>query len=263
MKVTLLCAAMLLAIMTFGQVEEINQMDAEGKKHGIWEKKYPESDQVRYRGEFNHGIPTGTFFYYYENGAKSSEITHNGEGISEAKFFHENGVIMGEGKYVNQKKHGEWRYYDNQAILSTIEPNVNGKIDGTLQVFHLNGKLAAEINYVDGLKTGPFKEFAPNGTVIIQGTYVDNTFAGEYKQFYDDGTLYISGQYRAAVKDGLWKYFHTDGRLKVQQVYEKGKLVKEKIEDGFDREEIDIESDEENKLDEEQLMDEFLNAPPR
>src|SRR5690554_7905633 len=35
--------------------QDINQTDASGERHGLWEKYYPESNQLRFTGEFHHG----------------------------------------------------------------------------------------------------------------------------------------------------------------------------------------------------------------
>ncbi|MEX2596826.1 MAG: hypothetical protein WEC59_07840 [Salibacteraceae bacterium] len=244
------------------QNESINQLDANGQKDGVWEQNYP-NDQLRYRGQFEHGQPVGTFFYYTEDGKKSSEVTHLDDKRAKAVFFHQNGTIMGKGNYLNKEKHGEWRFYDNHTILSSIDSFDQGKLVGTRKVYHLNGQVASIVPYVMGLKNGSFKEFAPNGQVIIEGTYADNTFDGEYKQYYDDGTPYIEGFYKSAVKDSLWIYYHDDGRVKLQELYDTGELLKRKVEEGFKEKEIEMDIEESEIIDEEQLKEQFLSNPPR
>ena len=240
--------------------ETLNQTDNEGRKQGTWSKEY-ENGQERYRGQFKDDLPVGTFFYYYEDGGKSSEVQYEGgDGVrAKATFFHKNGAIMAEGYYENQKKVGTWKYYDDQTILSSVEEYKDGKLHGTSVVYFLNGQVAAEVPYVDGLKTGPFVEYFQDGTVRMKGTYQDNTYTGEYKQYYQGGQIMIEGQYKAAVKDGLWVYYADNGAIKAQQVYEKGKMVKEKIEEGFEPETVPIDIEEKDKIDEQQLIDEYYN----
>ena len=263
MQQSLLLSIFLLFGTLLTAQEGVNQLDADGKKHGTWEQFY-ENEQWRYRGQFEHGQPVGTFFYYYDSGEKSSEVTHIDAEHSEARFFHKNGTLMGEGKYLYQQKHGEWRFYDNHTTLSSIEPFEHGKLNGLKKVYHLNGKIAAEIPFEDGRKHGPFKEYSTNGNVLIEGTYQDNQFDGEYQQYYEDGSPYIKGYYKAAVKDSLWICYTDEGRIKYQQLYKTGELIKQKIEDGFEPEEVDVEIDPSAIIDEEQLKEEFLNGgPPR
>jgi antitoxin component YwqK of YwqJK toxin-antitoxin module len=257
--------SVLLTSVVFAQTEAPNALDDQGRKHGEWVVKFPESGNTRYQGQFEHGTPVGAFFYYYETGEKSSEVQYRSDGTAHAIFFHKNGAIMGEGEYLNQLKHGVWKFYDNQTILSSIEPYVNGKISGLVKVYHLNGSVAAEVPYVNGLKNGPFKEFNTDGKVRIEGTYRDNTYDGAYKQYFDDGTPYMVGQYRAAVKDGHWIEYASDGRIKVQEVWDKGKLLKQKIEEGFEVEEIKVDLEEDDVIDEQQIIEEMYNGavPPR
>jgi antitoxin component YwqK of YwqJK toxin-antitoxin module len=110
---------------------------------------------------------------------------------------------------------------------------------------------------VDGLKNGDFVEYFSDGSVKMKGTYQDNTYTGKYVQNYPDGKVMVEGEYKAAVKDGLWKYYADDGRLKAQQVYETGKMIKEKVEPGFELEEVPIEIEEKDKIDEGKLLDEY------
>ena len=257
LKSLLLIAHILVAFIADGQ-EVLNQTDDEGKKQGTWVKKF-ENGQERYRGEFKDDKPVGTFFYYYEDGAKSSEVVYVGQdgSSSTAKFFHKNGTIMGEGKYLNQQKDGEWKYYDDQSMLSSIDNYKNGKLNGMNKVFFLNGNVAAEIPFIDGLKNGDFIEYFSDGIIKMQGTYQDNTYTGKYLQNYADGKLMVEGEYKAAVKDGLWKYFADDGRLKAQQVYETGDLIKEKIEPGFEPDTVPIEIEEKDKIDEGEMLDQY------
>jgi antitoxin component YwqK of YwqJK toxin-antitoxin module len=258
------CITLSLQLVAQGG-ESLNQVDAQGEKHGVWEVRYDNEDQqLRYRGEFDHGTPIGTFFYYYESGEKSSEVTYLGDGLADARFFHKNGTIMGQGKYKDQEKTGEWRFFDNHTVLSSVEPYKTGKLDGVVRVYHLNGQVAAEVPYVEGRKNGPFKEYNPNGKVLIEGTYADGTFDGEYKQYYDDGSKYMTGYYKAAVKDSIWKYYNDDGYIMYQEVYDVGELIKRRFEEGYTPEKIKVELEESDIINEDQLIEEFMNgAPPR
>ena len=257
LKSLLLAVFALFAIIADAQ-EVLNQTDVQGKKQGNWVKKF-ENGQERYRGEFKDDKPVGTFFYYYDDGAKSSEVVYLGADgtAANAKFFHKNGTIMGEGKYLNQQKDGKWKYCDDQSMLSSIDNYKNGKLNGMNKVFFLNGNVAAEIPFVDGLKNGDFVEYFSDGTIKMQGTYQDNTYTGNYFQNYADGKLMVEGEYKVAVKDGLWKYFADDGRLKAQQVYETGELIKEKIEPGFEPDQVPIEIEEKEKIDEVEMLDQY------
>lgn len=241
--------------------ELINQTDKNGKKQGTWVKTY-ENGQERYRGQFLNDIPVGTFFYYDEDGNKTLELTYLNEDGEKAKaqFFHLNGTVMGQGMYRNKMKNGTWKYFDDQSVLSSEDEYMSGKLHGASKVYFLNGRVAAEIPYAEGLKNGDFIEYFPDGTVNLKGTYQDNTYTGAYVQNYPSGEPMVTGQYKAAVKDGKWLYYAEDGHIKAQQYYEQGKLIKEKVEEGFEPESVPIEIEEKDKIDEQELIDEFYKS---
>ena len=54
--------------------QNINQFDAEGKRHGIWKKYFDDTTVLRYEGEFNHGKEIG-LFKYYKNIEKKASLT--------------------------------------------------------------------------------------------------------------------------------------------------------------------------------------------
>lgn len=56
-------------VITYGQ-GDTNQMDEEGKRHGLW-RKYYNNNRVRYSGTFEHGKEVGVFKYYSASNSDS------------------------------------------------------------------------------------------------------------------------------------------------------------------------------------------------
>ncbi|HRE96460.1 MAG TPA: hypothetical protein PK637_06835, partial [Flavobacteriales bacterium] len=48
--------------------QQINQTDAKGKKQGMWDVKYPNSQVSKYKGTYKDGKPQGEFIHFYESG---------------------------------------------------------------------------------------------------------------------------------------------------------------------------------------------------
>lgn len=213
----------------------VNQTDAEGRKQGKWMKKYP-NDKLRYEGQFVDDLPVGLFTYYFEEGGKSAEIQYLAEGAgAEATFFHKNGTVMGRGLYSNQQKEGEWKFYDNKNILSSIDEYKGGKLHGKSQVFYINGDLSAEYVYVDGILNGPFKEYFLENKVSVEGSFEKDEFVGSYTAYFETGDVKEKGQYVRGKKDGHWVYYAPDGNIIAQEVYDKGTLEKQKVEEAFEK----------------------------
>jgi len=219
-------------------IAQVNQKDANGLKQGAWEKKFP-NGKLRYKGQFRDDVPVGTFTYYFEEGGKSAEIQHLSEGAGAmATFFHKNGTVMGEGLYVQQQKEGEWKFYDNKSVLSSIDHYKEGKLHGTSKVLYLNGDISAEYVYENGMKSGPFKEYFTGNKLSIEGTFKNDSFDGDYKSYHDSGQLKEEGQYVDGKKDGHWVYYAPEGQIMAQEIYEMGELTKQKVEESFQQDKL-------------------------
>ena len=54
-----------------------------------------------------------------------------------------------------------------------LKLNVNGKAEGLLRVWHENGQLWMEGNYVNGKKNGLHREWHENGRLLSEKNYVN------------------------------------------------------------------------------------------
>ena len=57
----------LLAFSFSVNAQDINLLNSNGKKQGVWKKTY-ENGKIRYTGTFNNDVPVGIFYYYYKSG---------------------------------------------------------------------------------------------------------------------------------------------------------------------------------------------------
>lgn len=64
---------------------DVNRLDEHGQKTGPWEGHYPDGS-LRYKGTFEKDRPTGTFSYYFEDGALRATNVFAPGG---AKAFHQ------------------------------------------------------------------------------------------------------------------------------------------------------------------------------
>ena len=56
--------SLVLLVTTLVSSQEINQLDSNGKRHGIWKKTFEDTNILRYEGEFFHGKERGLFKFY-------------------------------------------------------------------------------------------------------------------------------------------------------------------------------------------------------
>jgi antitoxin component YwqK of YwqJK toxin-antitoxin module len=83
------------------------------------------------------------------------------------KEFNKHAVLIAEGSYLNDVKHGVWReYYDSDGSLMIEESYRHGVSHGRFASYHPNGSLLSEGEFRNGLREGCFKVYDENGTNI-------------------------------------------------------------------------------------------------
>ncbi|HET8752826.1 MAG TPA: hypothetical protein VFM59_00585, partial [Salinimicrobium sp.] len=116
----------LISVFVFENVaaQEINQVDENGKRHGVWRKTFEEDpEQIRYEGSFEHGKEVGVFKFYqlgFKNPVATKHFSADSD-IAEIKYYSQDGDIISEGKMQGEKRIGEWKYYhkDSENVMMT------------------------------------------------------------------------------------------------------------------------------------------------
>ena len=212
--------ALLLALTTVAQ--DVNRTDKKGRRQGVWMDFYPNGNK-RYEGQFKNDKCKGTFTYYDESGKlkATNEFDASGEKALN-KTYAPNGRLIATGYYVNQKKEGEWKYFDKdsgQLLLS--EENKNGKVHGWSKLYNPNnGVLAEETQYVEGQPEGHCKKYSDTGVLLMDCHYHNGLLDGHCKTYYPSQVLKEEGQYTEGRKMGEWKTYNEDGDLVSTEAYE-------------------------------------------
>ncbi len=203
--------------------QNINQLDANGARHGVWEKKFKNTNLIRYQGQFNHGKEVGLFKFYkrYKNKSvlSATKLFNANDNVAEVHFLDVYGKVISEGRMHGKTYVGTWKYYQNNTnLLLTLERyDDNGELNGERVVYYPNGTVVAEKqNYNNGKLQGKSFSFAKNGQVVKIYNYQNGLLQGKAQFFNTKGDLLSEGQYKNDKKDGVWKH------------YEDGKLVNEK-----------------------------------
>lgn len=230
----------LLPICVFGQ---INQKDASGKKHGKWIVAHKNSTQTAYSGTFEHGKRKGLFTFYYPNGKVKAAMlfTKNGT-FARAEMYFEDGTLIAQGNYINEKKDSIWTYYGGSGYVRKTETWKNGKLYGKTVVYmepqpgDTKLKPVQYMTYRDSILHGEFGEYWPSGQLKRKGHYVDGNMDGEVYEYYESGKRMVIERYKHAVRHGLWVYFNKDGTLNKKRYFHfnrelKGEELEQKLEE--------------------------------
>lgn len=203
---------------------ELNALDENDERHGVWKKYFEGTDQLRYEGRFEHGKEVGTFSFYCED-CKSQPMLikkfSTKDNTAEVQFFTGKGKLVSEGKMDGKNRIGEWLFYHKKfkSIMSR-EHYIDGKLHGKKITYYPNGAITEEITYVNGIMEGENLYYAPDGTMLKKLKYTNDELHGE--AFYYDayGNVTIKGYYKEGKKHGLWQYFK-NGKLELEETYPK------------------------------------------
>ena len=195
---------------------QINRMDANGERHGVWIKKY-RNGNTRYSGKFNHGKEVGVFKYYSLANPKVPIIikTFNTiDDISFNQFFSTSGKLLSEGKMQKKKRIGKWVYYHTDATtIMQEEFYIDGKLDGKSITYFKNKKPTIIAHYKEGLLHGSYKRYSVKGK-IYQDVHYKNGKLDGLAIYYNrlTGLITKKGRYTNDIKTGIWE-FYFEGKL--------------------------------------------------
>ncbi|AUP77759.1 toxin-antitoxin system YwqK family antitoxin [Flavivirga eckloniae] len=213
---------LVLVVYNLGFSQAINQLDENGKRHGIWKKKFKNTDILRYEGAFSHGKEIGVF-KFYKNIRKKAVLTaskefNESDNKANVKFFTERGTLLSEGQMDGKLYIGKWKYYKGgpDKLITVENYNDKGNLEGERIVYYPNGQIAEKKNYLDGKLDGVSIWFSRDNIVLKEFTYANGELHGLAKSYSPKGDLIVEGTYKQGKKHGIWKY------------YENGKLTEEK-----------------------------------
>lgn len=209
----------------------INQLDAKGYKQGDW-KKTDKEGRLVYEGKFINDKPAGRFTYYDTTGKVRafSEFSENGAKCFTTAFY-KGGGKMSEGLYVNEKREGLWKFYNEEGVLVADENYVNGIAEGLWKTYYQNGALLEEITYKNGEKEGPWKQYFFDGPLKLSARYKQGKLEGLATFYYASGRVMVSGPYTNNFKDGVWIHLNEKGVAEKKEVWAGGFLQAEEYYD--------------------------------
>ncbi|MCC5813193.1 MAG: LIC20035 family adhesin [Leptospira sp.] len=143
--------------------------------------------------------------------------------------------MMEEGDFVNDKRHGEWKFYHtNSGLLRQKAIYTNGELNGAETNYHADGKtvLSEGMNRGDA-RVGQWKIYYDDGKIRGEGGYVpipesqraegDPKFKqfGVWKEYYKNGQIFATGP-RDRTRVGNWTFHYNNGQMRFR-----GKMMNE------------------------------------
>jgi antitoxin component YwqK of YwqJK toxin-antitoxin module len=190
--------------------QEINQKDANGLRQGIWIKKYPGSQQLRYEGYFEDNKEVGIFNFYCETcGIQPycvKEFKNNG--LADVRYYSEAGDLVSSGVMQGKQRINEWLIFHKKSTnIMTREFYVAGTLQGESTTYYLTGEIIETTSYVNGIKEGLSFYYAPDGTILKELSYKKDLLHGPAVYYSATGLLTMKGVYEHGAHHGVWKYY--------------------------------------------------------
>ncbi|TXC82058.1 toxin-antitoxin system YwqK family antitoxin [Luteibaculum oceani] len=192
-----------IAIAGFSQK---NTIDNQGRKQGIWEKKYQDGS-TKYIGQFKDDKPVGEFIYYYPGERVKSVLNYRKPGVAYAIHLYENGVKQSEGIYVETKKDSVWTYYDKRGRIMSRETYRLGEKNGLTENYFENGNPSLQQKYENGVAIGTQKTYFENGKLKSETDLKKGIFHGNYKVYDIKGNPVLVGTYDNGKEIGVWEIY--------------------------------------------------------
>ena len=224
---------------TFGV--DYNVTDDEGFRHGPWVRVY-ESGELYYAGTFDHGTPTGSWWYFRENGTALTHLVHREDPTqSDATAFTADGQIAAQGGYLHPSlkiqgealesrpatpvRHGAWSLFSNKGNLTALIHYDKGQKDGLEERYLPSGAVCERGQHRRGEMHGEWNAWHDNGLLRQKITYRDGTLDGPFEAYYGSGGRLSQGNYLEGAEEGSWKFYLEDGRLQHIHRYRAGNLI--------------------------------------
>jgi antitoxin component YwqK of YwqJK toxin-antitoxin module len=211
-SIPLIIADSLKAVYIYADTgRAINRTDAQGRKQGLWEKRYP-NGKLRYRGHFRDNNPNGVFKYYWNNDSiQNIAVYSNGGKTAYSKAFYENGGVFSMGKFVTEKRDSIWLFYDETWKLYKKEQYTLGKKEGRSISFYGNGNALEIKTWHNYIENGPWQQFFENGQLKLEASYVNGKREGTIKTYAEGKTdrPVTQGNYVHDLMNGPWIFFNS------------------------------------------------------
>jgi antitoxin component YwqK of YwqJK toxin-antitoxin module len=158
--------------------------------HGLSMKVFYPHKDIKFSGQWRHGLPMGTHTSYFENGKKEWEARYNSDGVL----------------------HGDQQGWYPDGTFETKQFRKNGHLVGTSRWFYSNGEIKDErIHHEDGLTT--VKKYTEGSNIL------------GYEYSFKNSEIGNDSEESMGVKHGWEIWYFEDGSRKCEKRWENNQLT--------------------------------------
>ena len=176
-------------------------------------------------GEGKSQVLTGTWEFYYPNGALKSKGIFNEkqERKGEWAFYFKSGKIKEKTNYKDGKAEGKSVVWYGNGSMKSEETFKDDKLDGKATNYYYNGMLKSVSMYKGGVKEGNFTSQTSYNTPYSKGGYKNDKEDGEYTYYFNTGKIASKEMYTNGESDGPYKKYYANGQLSMEGFATKSK----------------------------------------
>jgi antitoxin component YwqK of YwqJK toxin-antitoxin module len=139
---------------------------------------------------------------------------------------YENGQVMYEGFFQDDKPLGEFIRYDEDGNITSIL--THKKYNDTIEArfYHPNSYIAGKGQYYKQEKTGEWYYYSDylEDHLLMKCSYIRGEPDGTSIKYHWNGEIAEELEFNEGEKSGSWKQYYTDGTLSLESSYVDGKL---------------------------------------
>ncbi len=180
---------------------------------------YYEDGKISSEGTLRNEKPDGYWITYYINGLRKSEGNRKNFLLDSTwKFYKDNGIIQYEINYLENKKNGFYKHFDENFFLIKEEFFKDDVTSGVTKTFYpdsSNMLVKKNIPYKKGRREGVGYEYSRDQriTAIIK-----------YRKNFIISNEQINQRDKNELKQGVWKDYFSNQRLQTEMRYKNNKL---------------------------------------
>ncbi len=179
-----------------------------------------------------------------DRSSKRKVVVHtysDGSKRYDGKFqeWHDNGKLWKEGKYKDNKRTGEWKWWNRKGVLMRKSNFVDDIIDGESVFYFDDGSINRREEWKMGKRHGVVESYYSEGNAMkMQVSWDNGDRHGISQQWYGDGQLMAKYEFLRNERHGTVEEWHENGQKKVKASYRNGKRHGTTVEWADDGEQI-------------------------
>ncbi len=130
-------------------------------------------------------------------------------------------------------RHGYYKMYHDNGNLALEHNYINGELNGEERIYHENGQLSGSLPLKNGDYQGYFTYYYPDGTLKQKGYYKDDALYGELCTYYRNGKTQKCVMMKNNMEQGAFREYSPEGVLVKKGNYVSMEGDEKGLEDGL------------------------------